>query len=124
MFLSYRKLFIVHIAFQASRALDLVADYSGSSFFNNWNFYGNYDNLTSGECQNEAYRGNLNPVNGLSGDVIWVTRANATADDLAFVNAAGNAIIKVDNTTNVPYNIKRNSVTNYFCLEDLSNADA
>ncbi|KAF9527404.1 concanavalin A-like lectin/glucanase domain-containing protein [Crepidotus variabilis] len=70
---------------------NLVADYAGSTFFDNWIFYGNYDNLTLG-------------------DVIWQDEANATADGLAFVNTAGNAVIKVDNTTNVPYNIKRNSV--------------
>ena len=48
MLLLYHTLFIIHLAVQATLALDLVADYSGSSFFNNWNFYGNYDNLTSG----------------------------------------------------------------------------
>ncbi len=46
-----------------------------------------------------------------SGDVIWVDRTNATANRLAYVNSAGHAIIKVDNTTTVPYNIKRNSVS-------------
>ena len=44
------------------------------------------------------------------GDVIFVDQANATADKLAYVNSAGRAIIKVDNTTFVPYNDKRNSV--------------
>jgi hypothetical protein len=91
MILPYTILFIAHLTFQSAWALNLVADYSGSTFFNNWNFYGKYDNLTSG-------------------DVIWVDRKNATADHLAYVNDAGNAVIKVDNTTFVPYNIKRNSV--------------
>ncbi|KDQ55967.1 glycoside hydrolase family 16 protein [Jaapia argillacea MUCL 33604] len=78
-------------SFSATTAYNLVRDYSGQNFFSGWNFYGNYDNLTSG-------------------DVIFVNQTNATADHLAYVNSAGHAIIKVDNTTNVPYNYKRNSV--------------
>jgi hypothetical protein len=54
---------------------------------------------------------------GLAGDVIWVDRKNATADHLAYVNDAGNAVIKVDNTTFVPYNIKRNSVSTLLDLQ-------
>ena len=124
MLLSYRKLLIVHLALHAARALNLVADYSGSSFFNKWNFYGNYDNLTSGKTQN-TYRGDSNLINGPTGDVIWVDRTNATTDNLAFVNAAGHAIIKVDNTSNVTYLDKRNSVhTETLCLPFLfSNSD-
>ncbi|KAI0354210.1 hypothetical protein OH77DRAFT_1405538 [Trametes cingulata] len=75
----------------AFAAYNLVKEYSGSDFFSGWDFYGNYDNLTSG-------------------DVIWVDQANATQSQLAYVNGAGHAIIKVDNTTFVPYNYKRNSV--------------
>ena len=30
-------------------AYDIVQDYSGSSFFDKWDFYGNWDNLTLGE---------------------------------------------------------------------------
>ncbi|KAL1943294.1 hypothetical protein VTO73DRAFT_4369 [Trametes versicolor] len=69
----------------------LIKEYSGTDFFTGWDFYGNYDNLTSG-------------------DVIWVDQANATTSKLIYVNDAGNAIIKVDNTTNVPYNEKRDTV--------------
>ncbi|KAI0320941.1 concanavalin A-like lectin/glucanase domain-containing protein [Amylostereum chailletii] len=69
----------------------LVKEYSGSSFFNDWTFYGNFDNLTNG-------------------DAIFVTKDVATSANLAFVNSAGNAIIKVDNTTTVPFNDKRNTV--------------
>lgn len=40
-----------------------------------------------------------------------MTAANATADKLAYVDTTTNhAIIKVDNTTTVPYNDKRNTV--------------
>ena len=45
------------------------------------------------------------------GDVIWVDRQTAFSQGLVYNNAAGNAIIKVDNTTNVPWNDKRNSVS-------------
>ena len=40
----------------------------------------------------------------------WVTEAQAVAEKLAYVNDAGNAIVKVDNTTFVPWNDKRDSV--------------
>ena len=34
----------------ASAAYNLVKEFSGSSFFDGWEFYGNYDNLTNGTC--------------------------------------------------------------------------
>lgn len=34
---------------QLAVAYDLVQDYSGPGFFNGWDFYGAYDNLTLGE---------------------------------------------------------------------------
>ena len=43
-----------------------------------------------------------------TGHVNWLT--NATSAGLAFTNDAGNAIIKVDNTSSVAYPNKRNSV--------------
>jgi len=70
---------------------NLVKEYAGTNFFDNWNFYGNFDNLTNG-------------------DAIFVTASQAASDRLAFVNAAGNAIMKVDNTTVVPFNDKRNTI--------------
>jgi len=69
----------------------LTREYSGSSFFDRWQFYNNFDNLTNG-------------------DAIFVSQAVASSSQLAFVNGAGNAIIKVDNTSNVPFNQKRNTV--------------
>ncbi|KAJ7151048.1 concanavalin A-like lectin/glucanase domain-containing protein [Mycena filopes] len=69
----------------------LVDDFSGLTFFDNWEFYGNYDNLTLG-------------------DVVWLNEADAFTQELALVNSAGNVIIKVDNFSNVPMNQKRNSV--------------
>ncbi|KAH9858403.1 concanavalin A-like lectin/glucanase domain-containing protein [Lenzites betulinus] len=70
---------------------NLVKEYSGTSFFNGWDFYGNFDNLTNG-------------------DVNWVDQTNATQSKLAYVNDAGHAVIKVDDTSFVPYNYKRDSV--------------
>jgi hypothetical protein len=72
-------------------AYNIARDYSGSSFFSDWDFYGTYDNLTNG-------------------DVIYLDQADAMSQKLAYVTSQGTAIIKVDNTTDVPYNIKRNSV--------------
>ncbi|KAF8587678.1 glycoside hydrolase family 16 protein [Ramaria rubella] len=69
----------------------LTREYSGSSFFDRWQFYNNFDNLTNG-------------------DAFFVSQQVASSAQLAFVNSAGNAIIKVDNTTTVPFNQKRNTV--------------
>ncbi|KAJ7027788.1 glycoside hydrolase family 16 protein [Mycena alexandri] len=57
-------------------------EYSGTTFFDGWDFYGAIDNTTWG-------------------NVTYVDSADATAESLAFVNAAGNAIIKVDNSSTV-----------------------
>ncbi|KAJ8468523.1 hypothetical protein ONZ51_g9591 [Trametes cubensis] len=70
---------------------NLVKEYSGADFFKGWDFYGNFDNLTNG-------------------DVTWVDQATATSSKLAYVNDAGHAIVKVDDTSFVPFNEKRNSV--------------
>jgi len=72
-------------------AYNLVQTWQGQSFFDGWEFYGNYDNLTNG-------------------DAIWVNQSVASTSRLAYVDSNGKAIIKVDNTTNVIYNNKRNSV--------------
>ncbi|KAF5380159.1 hypothetical protein D9615_006142 [Tricholomella constricta] len=70
---------------------ELVRDYSGLSFFNGWDFYGAYDNLTLG-------------------DVMWLNVDDAFGQGLAYVNRAGNAVLKVDNMHNVAFNQKRNSL--------------
>ncbi|KAI0060384.1 glycoside hydrolase family 16 protein [Artomyces pyxidatus] len=86
----------------------LVKEYAGTTFFDDWTFYGNFDNLTNG-------------------DAIFVTASQAASEKLAFVNSAGNAIIKVDNTTQVPFNDKRNTVriasTDRFAVGSLWIAD-
>ncbi len=45
-----------------------------------------------------------------AGDVNWVSQGNATQSKIAYVNDAGHAIVKVDDTSFVPYNSKRDSV--------------
>ncbi|KAL1942511.1 hypothetical protein VTO73DRAFT_6113 [Trametes versicolor] len=75
----------------ALAAYNLVKEYSGTNFFSGWDFYDNFDNTTNG-------------------DVNWVSQANATQSKIAYVNDAGHAIVKVDDTSFVPYNSKRDSV--------------
>ncbi|KAH9066128.1 concanavalin A-like lectin/glucanase domain-containing protein [Lactarius deliciosus] len=69
----------------------LIKEYAGTKFFDDWDFFGNIDNLTHG-------------------DATFVNASQAASRRLAFVNSAGNAIMKVDNTTVVPLNSKRDTV--------------
>lgn len=76
----------------AATTYDMVKEYAGSTFFDGWDFYGHFDNLTNG-------------------DAIFVDSTVAASSKLAYVDSTTNrAIIKVDNTTTVPYNEKRNTV--------------
>jgi len=78
---------------QASTLYSPVREYSGSTFFDRWSYYGDVDNTTWG-------------------NVTYVDQATAVASKLTFVNSAGNAIIQVDNTTTIlpaPV-VNRNSV--------------
>ncbi|KAA1476857.1 glycoside hydrolase family 16 protein [Dentipellis sp. KUC8613] len=75
----------------AQAQYNLVKSYEGSNFFDDWDFYNNFDNLTNG-------------------DAIFVSAQQAAQDKLAFVNSAGHAIMKVDNTSQVAFNQKRNTV--------------
>jgi len=76
----------------AATTYDMVLEYAGASFFNDWNFYGSFDNLTNG-------------------DAIFVTSSVASSSKLAYVDPTTNrAIIKVDNTSTVALNDKRNTV--------------
>ncbi|KAL0072643.1 hypothetical protein AAF712_000406 [Marasmius tenuissimus] len=73
---------------------NLARDYSGETFFDGWNFFGAADG----------------PNNG---DAMFVTKEAGTTGDnrLAYVDPnTKRAIIKVDNTTQVIYNNKRNTV--------------
>ncbi|KAF9003228.1 hypothetical protein BDQ17DRAFT_489203 [Cyathus striatus] len=76
------------LLFASIQAYDLVTDYSGSTFFDGWDFYGSWDNLTLG-------------------DTWWLNRDDAFKQGLAYFTPGGNPIMKVDNTSNVPFNEKR-----------------
>ncbi|KAF8799405.1 hypothetical protein BYT27DRAFT_7003199, partial [Phlegmacium glaucopus] len=76
----------------AADKYNIVKEYSGTNFFNDWVFYDHYDNLTNG-------------------DAIFVSASQAASSKLAFVDPTTNhAIIKVDNTSTVVFNYKRDTV--------------
>ncbi|KAH9971041.1 glycoside hydrolase family 16 protein [Lactifluus volemus] len=77
--------------FSCSISYDPVREYSGSTFFDRWDFYGSWDNLTLG-------------------DVWWLDRTSSLQQNLVYINEQNRAIIKVDNISQVPFNEKRNSV--------------
>jgi hypothetical protein len=63
----------------------------------------------------------------LSGNVTYVDQTTAVSDQLTYVNGAGNAVVKVDNTTTIQPGpmVFRNSVESSFfgyvlCLRNLS----
>ncbi|TFK24715.1 glycoside hydrolase family 16 protein [Coprinopsis marcescibilis] len=79
---------------QVNAAYAPLRSYEGATFFDGWSFYGNVDNTTWG-------------------NVTYLNEADAFARELVYVNDAGNAIIKVDNTTTLsdgPGVINRDSV--------------
>lgn len=84
--------FLLAGAFAQTTQYTMVKEYSGSGFFDDWNFYNNWDNLTDGSVQ-------------------FVSSSQASKDGLAYINSAGNAIMKVDNTTKIQqFNQNRNSI--------------
>jgi hypothetical protein len=95
---------------QRVSAYEIVREYSGTSFFDRWDFFGSWDNLTLGTYRFSAYCLILYILVSQLGDVWWLSREDATSQNLAYVNEAGHAIMKVDNTSNVLFNDKRNSV--------------
>ncbi|KAG8216574.1 hypothetical protein J3R82DRAFT_6758 [Butyriboletus roseoflavus] len=98
------------IASSHATAYDILHDHSGSTFFDGWDFYGSWDNLTLGAslvlCV--VY---LRPSSYIiKGNVTWVTQEVASSQNLAYVNSENHVILKVDNITNVPFGQMRNSV--------------
>ncbi|EPQ52591.1 hypothetical protein GLOTRDRAFT_117397 [Gloeophyllum trabeum ATCC 11539] len=73
-------------------AYTLVHEFSGQTFFNGWDFFDGYDPTTYG-------------------DTTYLNQAEAQAAHLAYVDSnSGHAFIRVDNTTNVPDQQKRNTI--------------
>jgi hypothetical protein len=93
----------------SSTSYDLVREYSGPTFFDRWDFFGSWDNLTLGVLA-RIFHCIFFPSPHLIGDVWWLDRASAFRENLAYVDQHNRVIIKVDNVTDVPFNEKRNSV--------------
>jgi len=74
----------------ASKPIDAEFDPRGNTFFSSFFSY----------LVNDMDRG----------DVEWLNKSDAFAQRLAYVNGRNQAVMRVDNTTNVPWNDKRNSV--------------
>ncbi|TFY83334.1 hypothetical protein EWM64_g679 [Hericium alpestre] len=90
--MSWRVLFVSLLPLiQAATCYDIVREYSGQTFFDRWDFYGSWDNLTLG-------------------DVWWLDQNTASQQRLAYIDNNGRAVMRVDNTTTVANNDKRNSV--------------
>lgn len=96
---------LVSLAVAANAAnLTLVTEYSGSSFFDNWQFYGD---TTSGV--NGPWNGTVPWDDTTTGDVFYMGRQNGSS--LYHVDSTtGHAFIKVDNTSVVDYPQKRDSI--------------
>jgi len=89
--LSFPIALACYAALTTATSYQFATEYAGSNFFDDWIFYNHFDNLTNG-------------------DVVYVSQQEGLSQQLAFVNGAGNAIIKVDNSTQVAFPNKRNSV--------------
>lgn len=95
----------------SSNTYTLAKEYSGTDFFQGWDYYGAPDLLLNGMFCRSTHRSYANAHCRSPGDVNWVTEAQAVAEKLAYVNDAGHAIIKVDNTTYVQKEQKRDTVS-------------
>ncbi|TEB37660.1 glycoside hydrolase family 16 protein [Coprinellus micaceus] len=84
-------LLILPLSIQAA-TYNAIKEYSGATFLDDWDFYGHYDDK-------------------MNGDVNFVTAAQGVSEKLAYVDPnTSRTILKVDNTTTVPYPEKRNAV--------------
>jgi hypothetical protein len=101
--------FLSLFALVYSNSYNIVREYSGLTFFDRWDFYGFWDNLTLGE---NACKSLLKyPLTILFiGDVWYLDRNTAIQQGLVYINGQNQAIIKVDNGSQVAFGDKRNSV--------------
>lgn len=68
---------------------NLIKTLSGNTFFDDWNYINDWDHFTNGDIQ-------------------YLPRSSA--GNLTSVNAAGNAVIRMDDFTGLGDNVKRNSI--------------
>ena len=131
--LSFTTLITLGLSAKAAN-LTLVQEYSGTSFFDKWDFYGDttsgqaglwnstpYDDTTNGELQS-SLRMLFRLLTYLLGDVFYMGRTNGSS--LYSVDSTtGHAFIKVDNTSDVAYEQKRDSVsTSSFPVRSVSDS--
>ncbi len=88
-----------------------VHEYAGKSFFDGWDFPGSIDNTTWGMSKSHALHCQLTRI----GNVTFVDHATATSAQLAFVNTAGNAVLRVDNVSVVIANAQGLAYRNSVC---------
>ncbi|TDL19676.1 hypothetical protein BD410DRAFT_791798 [Rickenella mellea] len=79
------------VCFSVGTSYHASKEFSGKTFFDDWLFYDDVDNLTNGM-------------------VVFASASSAAKTKLAYINSAGNAIMRVDNTTTLKLGQKRNSV--------------
>src|ERR1700761_9738703 len=90
---------IILFALRAAATYYPLIEYSGTTFFDGFDFYGAIDNTTWGACSTHSQlETGLMPT---TGNVTYADAADATAESLAYVNSAGNAILRVDNSSTV-----------------------
>ncbi|EIN12303.1 glycoside hydrolase family 16 protein [Punctularia strigosozonata HHB-11173 SS5] len=82
---------VLALADATTAQYQMVKQYQGENFFDDWVFYNKIDDLTHGYVK-------------------YVSAKDGLKDRLAIVNDAGNAIMRVDNSTEVKFNGNRNSV--------------
>lgn len=82
MIMTPTAILLAFCALRAAATYYPLIEYSGTTFFDGFDFYGAIDNTTWG-------------------NVTYVDAADADAESLAYVNGAGNAVIKVDNSSTV-----------------------
>ncbi|KLO11798.1 hypothetical protein SCHPADRAFT_905736 [Schizopora paradoxa] len=83
--------FLTLPTYTTATTYQLSVEYAGSNFFDGWSFFNNVDNLTNG-------------------DAVFVGESTASKSQLAFVNDNGNAIMRVDNFTNLKFGDKRDTI--------------
>ena len=80
-----------------------LREYSGKSFFDRWDFYGNVDNTTWGTFVSDLkYIYIQLDGHKYAGNASFVDSQTARNKNLVYTNSNGNAIIKVDDQATVP----------------------